>query len=614
MRILFSRATPEQMQVRASAFYNSLGYFGKILESIRYEPPRSRRIFMRHAWLQLVHEGTLLAQAVLGTKEIPAGKQRELEVAARLFMAARRISPDPVAWYDKNAASMNFLYDAATQWQDKTEASTEQMLKIGPFTVHNTIGLSGPDLEGIKTAIEKVVSGIQTSAVPGISSILYGDIMIVGRISQSKNVAWYYPNEDTLYVRHFGNAGVDEVQTTGHELGHRYWLKFMPGALKIAWHVHHNQISGKTPSYSMPNAGEPMPLKIKGIKGYPTILKIENQKYWFEAPLGRDPQPHLLAVPVMAIARALADEKRKIGFPTRYAAKNAEEHFCESLGLRIAGQLKDEHLKAFEVLAENKNPLITAGYGAQRMAGTYVRISREDLETWLATIPMHSKWSLMQGRVGTYLLPLSDVVAVKLSSTIGSNDDAMGRVMASMQLSLISTVTKQVLNKKAQGQNHFARTTNWQKNWKEGVERMRDAYQKSQGFYDALAMITDREKYQKDLLALIESSPTWKENTFLADLHKRVEQGGILTKNQEDALNRAIERAPKPLSPDTEALIERYRSLYRAAQGANDRWLMDFLTSAVVPAAKAGRPLSPRQQEVLDKNLARYRVAARHLA
>ena len=243
-------------------------------------------------------------------------------------------------------------------------------------------------------------------------------------------------------------------------------------------------------------------------------------------------------------------------------------------------------------------------------AGTFIMISREELEEWLGSLTLHGKWKRKADRAGVYLLPFADHVGVQLNSTIGPSDDAMGRGMASMKLSLVSLVTGQTLNKKAMGQDHFKRTLNWRQTWKVGVERLRDAYMKSQGFYDALAVIEDREAYRKDLLAKIEKVPNWEGDQLLADFHKRVLEGGILTAKQVALLDRGVSHAQKETQKVDEAVIQRMRNLYVKARAANDTWLMEFLTNSIVPMLKAGRPLSEKQQQALDRNLDRYKAAS----
>ena len=252
----------------------------------------------------------------------------------------------------------------------------------------------------------------------------------------------------------------------------------------------------------------------------------------------------------------------------------------------------------------------------QQQASTYVLVTRQNLEEWLDSLPLKGKWHLKPNRAGVYLLPLSDVVAVQLNSTIGSADDAMGRGMASMHLSLVSLVTGQTLNKKAQGQDHFKRTTNWRQTWKLGFNKLKDAYMKSQGFYDAIASIEDREAYKHNLLDQIEKVSGWESDPFITDIHARILKDGILTSNQENALVKALGQLKKqpaaPVKEEENPVIERMRVLFLQARKRDDKWLMDFLTS-IAAKVKRGDSLTDRQQEVLDQNLSRYRVANRFL-
>lgn len=239
--------------------------------------------------------------------------------------------------------------------------------------------------------------------------------------------------------------------------------------------------------------------------------------------------------------------------------------------------------------------------------GTYVQISREELEDWLKTLPIKGSWRTKPGTAGVYLLPLSDNVAIKLSSTIGSKDDAMGRGRASMQLALVSLITGRVLNKKAQGQTHFKRTSNWKQTWRKGFDRLRNTYLKAQSFYEALATIEDRDKYQKDIIRLIESIPDWGNHHILADFHAKLSQGGILTLKQRALLDKIVaEKSRHQPEPDKE-ILDKLEKLHQMAKRVGDDWLADFCES-VRNQIKKGRPLSPKQLAVIEKNLKRYRL------
>ena len=148
---------------------------------------------------------------------------------------------------------------------------------------------------------------------------------------------------------------------------------------------------------------------------------------------------------------------------------------------------------------------------------------------------------------------------------------------------------------------------------------------KAASFYDAIATIEDREKYQNDLIAKIEGIPNWRNNRMLADFHAKVSQGGILTGNQLTAVEHIThgpaaapskpnhEVVPPPAGKVDDALLGRMRALWVKAKGANDLWLIGkpgetgFLKS-VADRVKDGMALSPKQTEILERNFGRYGV------
>ena len=241
---------------------------------------------------------------------------------------------------------------------------------------------------------------------------------------------------------------------------------------------------------------------------------------------------------------------------------------------------------------------------------SYVQLTRNEFEDWLGDIGFRGQWKLKPGKGGVYQLFLSPTVTIEINSTTGSGDAVMERGQASMSLRLVSRIHGRTLNKKAMGQSHFARTINWRDNWKKGVDRMRDAYIKAKDFYDNLASIKDYDAYQKDLLALIEGKPHWKQNKFLTDLHDRLQRGGVLTPKQREALERpAAREAPMVEDPRLVAL----REVYVQARRAGDEWTMQF-TMSLAQQLKAGRSLSPKQEQIIADKARRYQVRLAALA
>lgn len=230
----------------------------------------------------------------------------------------------------------------------------------------------------------------------------------------------------------------------------------------------------------------------------------------------------------------------------------------------------------------------------------YVQFTRHDFESWLTSV--NNKWKLKPGTTGIYIIPLSDTVAVEVSSSMTGRGDVVEYAGASMGAKLVSLVTGFTLNKVAQGQDHVKRTDNWRINLGKVIGRLVDAYQKSSAFYDALATIRNRDEYKRENLEKIEKVPDWARNEFLKSLHDRLSDGGILSAKQLDALDRASSRpAPsQPSAPEVnQKLLGQVRALYVVGKERNNTWLMDFAKS-VGELIKAGRDRTPRQTDRLN--------------
>lgn len=116
---------------------------------------------------------------------------------------------------------------------------------------------------------------------------------------------------------------------------------------------------------------------------------------------------------------------------------------------------------------------------------SYTQITRTELEDWLSQSGYD--WIRNPNAAGIYFVNLSDEVAVKISSTIGSRDDAMGRGRASMNMMLVSRVNGRCLNRKARDRKHFKRTSGWRSTWTEGLIHWEGVFNKCPDFYNRVA-------------------------------------------------------------------------------------------------------------------------------
>lgn len=246
------------------------------------------------------------------------------------------------------------------------------------------------------------------------------------------------------------------------------------------------------------------------------------------------------------------------------------------------------------------------------MAGsTYVQITREDLEKWLEGLPW--KWSRVAGKAGIYHIHLSDHVAVKLSSTIGASDNAMGYADASMNLELVARSSGKILNRKARDRSHFKRTKNWQKTWFEGIQHWAEVYRPAAAFYDKIAQIDDRETYAKSFIEKIEAIPNWQTNEMLVGFRNKLLKGDVLSDKQEIEIEKAMKaKAPAPkrtFTPEQEKFLARLETLRQKADEANDTWLIGFLNN-ITRNIENNRPLTDPQKEALKKNLVKYKAGS----
>jgi tRNA nucleotidyltransferase/poly(A) polymerase len=306
----------------------------------------NERFDMKFHWRRLINSGREVAEAVLELKQPPAGKHKQLELAARAVISPRRDPRNHVAWWGKNKKRVDFLAQTIN-WPDKSESGGDSLFQVGPFKVHNTIGLSGRQLIGTRRTLDAVVRKIQTSTVPpGFRKVLYGDVYITGQLAGGATLAWYEYTKDMVFVRPFKGGKVNEEHRLIHELGHRYWDKFAKTDQKREWVVHHRRVGDQSVDVgNLPDVGDTIPVKVKGVKGDPVVKKKEGGKYWFDVPAAG--KVHTLSIPIRRIHDVMRKRQVPDKYPTRYSSKNHEEHFCESLALFAMGKLDGEHQTAF---------------------------------------------------------------------------------------------------------------------------------------------------------------------------------------------------------------------------------------------------------------------------
>lgn len=197
------------------------------------------------------------------------------------------------------------------------------------------------------------------------------------------------------------------------------------------------------------------------------------------------------------------------------------------------------------------------------MGTTYVLITRLEFEEWLSGLPY--RWSRNERTAGIYYVEFSPLVGVKISSSIGNQDDAMGRGQASIDLALVSIPTQNVLNRKAQSQSRYHRTKGWRENLKKGLAHWEQVYRANQDFYDLIAPIKDRAKYQRERIQILSQIPGREQDEVLTRMQDILEKNGVLLPFQERVIE--IAKALRPDQIEFLAKLEKLRGFVRSDPG-----------------------------------------------
>lgn len=319
---------------------------------------------------QFIHAAQKLAKYIIQFKSIPKGKARNVQRALAIFMKMRRAPRKPDTWWKKNAKHMQLILESRAWPNKKIEDETDEVYQLGPFEVHNTLGLIETDLKKTNKAIESAHKFLSTSRIPRVRQTLYGPVMIVGRLQQPRTLAWYYPNDDTVYLRAHTKVGKGEVHNLIHELGHRYWKKIFPHASKREWLKHHHRIKNQgegevgeldehdereLSKLDALQVGDEFPRKVQGMirGGPPKVVKVHPGRgggvsgWTIENAKGRRGRVSRWAI-VENMWKNSRRQKAIQHWPTPYSATDPEEHFCEAFAMYAMNRLPVEHKDAFE--------------------------------------------------------------------------------------------------------------------------------------------------------------------------------------------------------------------------------------------------------------------------
>lgn len=304
-------------------------------------PDRRTKAHLFYFWTDVAYAARGVGRWVIETREIPRGKAKAVELAVRAFQT--RKPRDVLAWWKKNRRRVDTLLESQN-WPERTSAS-EDVYDVGPLTVHDTLHMSRAERDRTLGVIEDAVSAIRSSE-PALSDVLYGDVQVVGRLREARTLAWYYPEDDVVYLRPQPEDSELEIFNLVHELAHRYWRRFMGKSERQPWVTRHTAIQRTPVQVTSPRPGDLLDI------GGGNQAEIQEIKYLqgFSGPQaivegGR--------VPVSSILRIREQRALSELFPTIYAMRDPEEHFADAFAMHVMGRLSGEHEDFFEQWLES---------------------------------------------------------------------------------------------------------------------------------------------------------------------------------------------------------------------------------------------------------------------
>jgi len=301
---------------------------------------RPNSLILKHYFAPVVSTGRVLAAWAVETRTIPDGKAKALELAARL-MGLVRIPSDIIRWYETNLPKLEFLRETI-RWKERSAEPSGGLglTTVGPFKVHNTIGAKEKQFKELQGLVKAAVKAI--TPVMDFKKVLYGDVFVVGQLRQSRTAAWYFVNEDQVYLRSLAKKGVDDLASLIHELGHRYWFKFASAGMKRNISGLFYNLASDVRRVPVPvlKAGDILPLNLKGELAPRVITKVTPLYY----ELGDGVMVKVHDVEGILKRKAVVGKL----FPSAYSMKNDEEFFAECFSFYVLGKLPAGLVPEFE--------------------------------------------------------------------------------------------------------------------------------------------------------------------------------------------------------------------------------------------------------------------------
>jgi hypothetical protein len=289
---------------------------------------------MKHHWLALMRAGKLVSQWVVTTRSLPSGKETRVEAITKAFSAFS--TNNIISWWERNQEGLNLLLEAL-EWPERVEGgggAYQEIIPIPPLRLHNTVHWSGENLKALVYWADHGIRKLQSH--PTLAKVLYGDVYLVGQLRRTRTLAWYSVAQDEVFIKAETRYGLADLHSLWHELGHRYWHRFLQPDQRIAWT--HQYDFARFAGAALPKLepGTKLPVRVRGYPNGVVVEKVVGGSVYVQEGFSLKLQ-------------AVLDHLKKLQkFPTTYASTSSEEYFAECFALYVSGDLGDPHKSALE--------------------------------------------------------------------------------------------------------------------------------------------------------------------------------------------------------------------------------------------------------------------------
>jgi len=293
-----------------------------------------------------------LIVAIIEKKEIPDAERSDF---VKVQNVAKKVRFNKIEQYVElhKALSTAFFFWKAFKDIDQTKSEGEDFFKIDTLNVRILSKITPDKIEKVKNIISLAIVKIKRSTIPNFKETLNDLNVFITNTKKTKSIAWYDFVHDNIHIQEaYLQKGIrtelDSVHDFIHELGHRYYKKFVNANQKQEWRrfyygTLHKQMLREF-RQDLPEIGESIWEKYRVEIRKDRKPAYPNDRVVSIEPFSSDGFKFTLT---NGMVFTDSDFLKFTGVPSAYSTDDEEEFFCETLGSLLNKDLRPQlkHIK-----------------------------------------------------------------------------------------------------------------------------------------------------------------------------------------------------------------------------------------------------------------------------